>query len=45
MTKTGFISEAGHCLVMRITISRNPANPAVLDALGKYTHFTDATRL
>ncbi|EVT87196.1 D-alanyl-D-alanine endopeptidase [Pseudomonas aeruginosa VRFPA09] len=45
LTKTGFTNEAGHCLVMRTTINRNPVNLVVLDAFGKYTHFADATRL
>lgn len=45
LTKTGFTDNAGHCLVMRTVINKQPVALVVLDAFGKYTHFADANRL
>ncbi len=45
LTKTGFTNEAGHCLVMRTVIGKQPVALVVMDAFGKYTHFADANRL
>ena len=45
LTKTGFTNAAGHCLVMRTVINNKPVALVVMDAVGKYTHFADASRL
>nr|WP_034944909.1 D-alanyl-D-alanine endopeptidase [Erwinia oleae] len=45
LTKTGFTNQAGHCLVMRTVIGKQPVALVVMDAFGKYTHFADANRL
>jgi D-alanyl-D-alanine endopeptidase (penicillin-binding protein 7) len=44
-SKTGFIDEAGHCLVMRTQMAGKSVAFVVLDAFGKYTHIADAGRL
>jgi D-alanyl-D-alanine endopeptidase (penicillin-binding protein 7) len=44
-SKTGFIDEAGHCLVMRTHMAGKSVAFVVLDAFGKYTHIADAGRL
>lgn len=45
VSKTGFISEAGHCLVMQATIANHPLIIVLLDAAGKYTRIEDAERV
>ncbi|KPC49779.1 D-alanyl-D-alanine endopeptidase [Amantichitinum ursilacus] len=45
LTKTGFINEAGHCLVMEATISGTPVVIVLLDSTGKYTRIGDANRV
>ncbi len=45
LTKTGFINEAGHCLVMEATISGTPVVIVLLDSTGKYTRIGDAIRV
>lgn len=45
LQKTGFINEAGECLVMQATIHGRPVVMVLLDSLGKYSRFADATRL
>jgi D-alanyl-D-alanine endopeptidase (penicillin-binding protein 7) len=45
VSKTGFISEAGHCLVMQATIANHPLIIVLLDAAGKYTRIDDAVRV
>ena len=37
VSKTGFIREAGKCLVMMATISSRPVVIVLLDSLGRYT--------
>lgn len=45
ISKTGFISEAGHCLVMQATIANQKLIIVLLDANGKYTRIDDAVRV
>jgi D-alanyl-D-alanine endopeptidase (penicillin-binding protein 7) len=45
LQKTGFINEAGECLVMQATIHGRPLIVVLLDSSGKYSRFADATRL
>ncbi len=43
--KTGFISEAGRCLVLSVRMAARPFTIILLDAAGKYTTFADAQRI
>jgi D-alanyl-D-alanine endopeptidase (penicillin-binding protein 7) len=45
LQKTGFINEAGECLVMQATIHGRPMIMVLLDSMGKYSRFADAARL
>jgi D-alanyl-D-alanine endopeptidase (penicillin-binding protein 7) len=45
VSKTGFIREAGKCLVMMATISSRPVVIVLLDSLGRYTRISDAIRV
>jgi D-alanyl-D-alanine endopeptidase (penicillin-binding protein 7) len=45
LSKTGFIREAGKCLVMMATISSRPVVIVLLDSLGRYTRIADAMRV
>jgi D-alanyl-D-alanine endopeptidase (penicillin-binding protein 7) len=45
VSKTGFIREAGKCLVMMATISSRPVVIVLLDSLGSYTRVADAIRV
>lgn len=45
LQKTGFINEAGECLVMQATIHGRPVVMVLLDSYGKYSRFADAQRL
>jgi D-alanyl-D-alanine endopeptidase (penicillin-binding protein 7) len=45
LQKTGFINEAGECLVMQVTIHGRPVVMVLLDSSGKYSRFADAGRL
>ncbi|KVV43151.1 D-alanyl-D-alanine carboxypeptidase [Burkholderia territorii] len=45
LQKTGFINEAGECLVMQTTIHGRPMVMVLLDSFGKYSRFADASRL
>lgn len=45
LSKTGFIAEAGRCLVMRTRMAERPVTLVLLDAAGKYTSFGDAHRI
>ncbi|HEX7933076.1 MAG TPA: D-alanyl-D-alanine endopeptidase [Paraburkholderia sp.] len=45
LQKTGFINEAGECLVMQATIHGRSMVLVLLDSSGKYSRFADATRL
>ncbi|QBC44266.1 D-alanyl-D-alanine endopeptidase [Iodobacter fluviatilis] len=45
VSKTGFINEAGRCLVMQATIDGTPVVIVLLDSNGKYTRIGDAQRV
>lgn len=45
LSKTGFIAEAGRCLVMRTRMADRPVTLVLLDAAGRYTSFGDAHRI
>ncbi|WP_296651815.1 D-alanyl-D-alanine endopeptidase [Paraburkholderia sp.] len=45
LQKTGFINEAGECLVMQATIHNRPVIMVLLDSSGKYSRFADAVRV
>lgn len=45
LQKTGFINEAGHCVVMLVNIASKPFVIVLLDSFGKYTRFADANRV
>ncbi|PLZ02772.1 D-alanyl-D-alanine endopeptidase [Burkholderia sp. WAC0059] len=45
LQKTGFINEAGECLVMQTTIHSRPMIVVLLDSTGKYSRFADASRV
>jgi D-alanyl-D-alanine endopeptidase (penicillin-binding protein 7) len=45
LSKTGYISEAGRCLVMQAQIAGKPVIIVLLDSWGKMTRIGDANRL
>jgi len=45
LSKTGFINEAGRCLVMQVEISGQPMIIVLLDSVGKLTRIGDANRI
>jgi D-alanyl-D-alanine endopeptidase (penicillin-binding protein 7) len=45
LSKTGFINEAGRCLVMQAEISGQPMIIVLLDSVGKFTRIGDANRI
>lgn len=45
LSKTGYISEAGRCLVMEAKISEHPVIIVLLDSWGKHTRVGDANRV
>ena len=45
LSKTGFIREAGRCLVMQTTINNKPIIMVFLKSHGKYTRLGDANRV
>jgi len=45
LSKTGYISEAGRCLVMETRISQRPVVIVLLDSWGKRTRIGDANRI
>lgn len=45
VSKTGYISEAGRCLVMEATINQRPVIIVLLDSWGKSTRIGDANRI
>jgi len=45
LSKTGYISEAGRCLVMQVKIATRPVIIVLLDSIGKQTRIGDATRI
>jgi D-alanyl-D-alanine endopeptidase (penicillin-binding protein 7) len=45
VSKTGFINEAGRCLVMQAQIRQRPVIIVLLDSVGKSTRIGDANRV
>ena len=45
LSKTGFINEAGHCLVMQVNIANQPMVIVLLDSWGKLSRISDAQRI
>lgn len=45
VSKTGYINEAGHCLVMQTSIAEQKVIIVLLDSLGKWTRIGDAQRI
>ena len=45
LSKTGYISEAGRCLVMEARINQRPVVIVLLDSWGKHTRVGDANRV
>ena len=45
LSKTGYISEAGRCLVMRVRMASKAVILVLLDSWGKYSRFGDANRI
>ena len=45
LSKTGYINEAGRCLVMQATLKARPVIIVLLDSLGKMTRIADANRI
>jgi len=45
LSKTGYISEAGKCLVMQAKISNRPVVIVLLDSWGRHTRVGDANRI
>lgn len=45
VSKTGFINEAGRCLVMQATINQRPVIIVLLNSMGKRTRIGDANRI
>jgi D-alanyl-D-alanine endopeptidase (penicillin-binding protein 7) len=45
LQKTGYINEAGRCLVMHVKIEDRPVVMVFLDAKGRHSRFADAGRL
>src|SRR5690606_22302074 len=45
LSKTGYLHEAGRCLVMQATIQGEPVSIILLNSFGKLTPFGDSNRL
>ena len=45
LSKTGYITEAGNCLVMQTSIDGRPVIMVLLDAIGRLSRFADAQRI
>ena len=45
LSKTGFISEAGRCLVMRVRVASKDLVVVLLDSWGRYSRIGDANRI
>jgi D-alanyl-D-alanine endopeptidase (penicillin-binding protein 7) len=45
LQKTGYIREAGRCVVMLANVASKPMIIVLLDSIGKYTRLTDAQRV
>ncbi|HPP48256.1 MAG TPA: peptidase, partial [Accumulibacter sp.] len=45
LSKTGYIQEAGKCLVMQARVADKPVVIVLLDSIGKQTRIGDANRI
>jgi D-alanyl-D-alanine endopeptidase (penicillin-binding protein 7) len=45
LSKTGYISEAGRCLVMRVRMASREVTVVLLDSWGKFSRIGDANRI
>jgi D-alanyl-D-alanine endopeptidase (penicillin-binding protein 7) len=45
LSKTGYIEEAGRCLVMQAMLANRPVLVILLDSWGKYSRLGDANRI
>ncbi|HVC12922.1 MAG TPA: D-alanyl-D-alanine endopeptidase, partial [Burkholderiales bacterium] len=45
LSKTGYINEAGRCLVMRLRVASQDLIVVLLDSWGKYSRIGDANRI
>ena len=45
LSKTGYIADAGHCLVMHTTINERPMAIVLLNSWGKLSKFGDSNRI
>lgn len=45
LSKTGYISDAGHCLLMRAEIAERPVTLVLLNSWGDLTKYGDANRI
>ena len=45
LSKTGYLNEAGRCLVMQTEIARQPLSIVLLNSYGKLTPFGDSNRI
>ena len=45
LSKTGYINEAGHCLVLQASIDQQLVNIVLLDSWGRYSRIGDANRI
>ena len=45
LSKTGFINEAGHCLVMQARVAQKNVIIVLLDSFGKHSRIGDAARI
>ena len=45
LSKTGYISQAGRCLVMHMRVASRDLVVILLDSWGKYTRIADARRI
>jgi serine-type D-Ala-D-Ala endopeptidase (penicillin-binding protein 7) len=45
LSKTGYINEAGRCLVLQATIASKPVIIVLLDSLGSFSRLADANRI
>jgi len=45
LSKTGYIADAGHCLLMRAEIAERPMTLVLLNSWGELTKYGDANRI
>ena len=45
LSKTGFLNDAGYCLVLQAVIDRRTVDIVLLDSYGRYSRVGDANRI